>query len=201
MARLLVPLLALVAGLLIVALLRDRKARHQQRLAGLRGTFLHGAPLGGFSPARGVTEVGGPDGALSFRMPSTWSGGFLDPATASFDCGSGRRLRLDLMTLERPLEGAQTLLESLGGLRPEPERSLEALSNGNVLLKCLDIRGRGPTEEIVYCWHLARLLPSRQAHMAVFALSVPAEQAGEVFVQADLALLDREIHAARFASA
>lgn len=200
MLRFLFPLLLAVAGALVLALFRDRREREQRRLASLRGSFLHGSPLGGFSPPRGLAELVAPGDVLHFRLPFAWSGGFEDPATASFDCGSGRRLRLDLLTLEAPQASRQTLLDSLGALKPEPERSLESLPNDSLLLKYLETRGQAPHQRIVFCWHLARLLPSRQAQMAVFAFAVPAGQAGEVFVQADLALLDREVRAARLGS-
>lgn len=198
MARFLFPLLLVVAGALVVALFRDRREREQQRLSGLRGSFLHGSPLGGYAPARGLSELAAPGDLLRFRLPAAWSGGFEGSVTASFDCGSGRRLRLELLTLEQPQASRQTLADSLGAMRPEPERSLETLPDGKLLLKYLEARGQAPNQQIVFTWHLACLLPSQQAGMAVFAFSVPAEQAGEVFVQADLALLDREIRAAAF---
>ena len=187
-----------MAGALVLALYRDRREREERRASALRGSFLHGSPLGGYAPARGLSELQAPGDLLRFRLPSGWSGGFEDPATASFDCGSGRRLRLDLLALEQPQASRQTLLDSLGAMKPEPERSLETLPNDSLLLKYLETRGQRPDQQIVFCWQLAGLLSSPQARMAVFAFSVPAEQAGEVFVQADLALLDREIRAAAF---
>jgi len=194
-ARFLFPLLLVAAGALVVALIRDRRQREQRRLSSLRGSFLHGSPLGGFSPALGLVDLAAPGDAFRLRLPSTWSGGFESSVAASFDCGSGRRLRLDLLTVEPAPASRQTLQDSMAALRPEAERSLESLPNGNLLLKYLEAGGPS-ADQVVFYWQLARLLPSQPALMAVCAFSVPAEQAGEVFVQADLALLDREIRAA-----
>ena len=66
MVRLLLPLLLLVAGALVVALVRDRR------------------------------KIQAPGGRLRLRLPAAWAGGFDEPTTASFDCGSGRRLRVEL---------------------------------------------------------------------------------------------------------
>lgn len=195
MARFLFPLLLMVAGALVVALIRDRRQRQQRRLSSLRGSFLHGSPLAGSSPARGLLELTAPGDALRLRLPSAWSGGFEGSASASFDCGSGRRLHLDLVTVDPAQASRETLRDSLAALKPEGERSLESLPSGNLLLKYLEARGQNP-DQIVFYWRLARLLPSQRALTAVCAFSVPAEQAGEVFVQTDLALLDREIRAA-----
>lgn len=192
------PLLLVLAGALVVALYRDRREREERRLSALRGSFLHGSPLGGYAPTRGLSELQAPDGLFRFRLPAVWSGGFEGSVRASFDCGSGRRLRLELLTLEQPQASQQTLEDSLGAMRPEPERSLETLPNGKLLLKYLETRGQRPSQQIVFCWQLAGLLSTPQPRIAAFAFSVPAEQAGEVYVQADLALLDREIRAATF---
>jgi len=193
MVRLLLPLLLLVAGALVVALVRDRREREARLLSELRGSFLHGAPLGGFASTGGLTEIQAPGGRLRFRLPAAWIGGFHEPTTASFDCGSGRRLRVDLLTVERRGAGGQALLESLAATRPEPERSLETLERGHLLLKYLEARGQNPSPQVVFCWQLARSLSSEQARVATFSFIVPGEQAGEVFVRADLGLLDREV--------
>jgi hypothetical protein len=191
MVRLLFPLLLLVAGALVVALVRDRRERDVLLLAELRDSFLHGAPLGGFASTGGLTELQAPGGLLRFRLPAAWTGGFHEPKTASFDCGSGRRLHVDLRTVER--RGGQALLESLAATRPEPERSLETLARGHLLLKYLEARGQNPNPRVAFCWQLARPLSSEQARVAILSFVVPREQAGEVFVRADLGLLDREV--------
>ena len=196
MVRFLVPLLMVVAGALVVALYRDRREREGRRLSELRGCFLHGAPLAGFAPIGSRVEVADPGLLVRIRLPAGWSGGFEDSKGASFDCGSGRRLRVELLTLEPPGAGGKGLLESLAAARPEAERSLETLPGGLQLLKYLESRGGGSDQQVVFCWQLARLLSSGQARVASFAFSVPGEQAGEVYVRADLALLDREIREA-----
>ena len=68
---------------------------------------------------------------------------------------------------------------------------------GHLLLKYLKARGQNPNLQVVFCWQLARPLSSEQARVATFSLIVPREQAGEVFVRADLGLLDREVRCAR----
>ena len=196
MVRLLLPLLLVVAGALVVALVRDRREREVRWLSELRGSFLHGAPLGGFGSTGGLIEREAPGGHLRFRLPAAWTGGFHEPTTASFDCGSGRRLRVDLLTVEGRGAGGQALLESLAAIRPEPERSLETLTGGHLLLKYLEARGQNPNPQVTFSWRLARSLSSEQARVAVLSFSVPREQAGEVFVRADLALLDREVRKA-----
>ena len=194
MVRLLLPLLLVVAGALVVALVRDRRERERLWLSELRGSFLHGAPPGVFGSTGGLIEHGAPDGRLRLRLPAAWTGGFHEPTTASFDCGSGRRLRVDLRTVEGSGAGGQALLESLAATRPEPERSLETLTGGHLLLKYLE--ARNPNTQVTFCWRLARSLSSEQARVAVLSFTVPREQAGEVFVRADLALLDREVRKA-----
>ena len=195
MVRLLLPLLLLVAGALVVALVRDRRAREVLWLSGLRGSFLHGALLGGVASIGSLTELQAPGGRLRLRLrlPAAWTGGFDEPTTASFDCGSGRRLRVDLLTVERRGATGQALIESLSATRPEPERSLETLAGGHLLLKYLEARGQKPNPQVVFCWQLVRSLSSELARVAVFSFIVPREQAGEVFVRADLSLLDREV--------
>ncbi len=194
MIRFLAPLLLVLGGALVYALYRDRRDREQKRLSELRGGFLHGAPLGGFAPSGGLVELLAPHDLLRLRLPAGWTGGFEDSTAARFDCGSGRHLRLDLLTLEPA--GGRARLEALAASRPEPERSLETLPGGSQLLKYLETRGESSSRQVVFCWQLARWLQSGQARVATFAFSVPAEQAGEVYVRADLALLDREIRAA-----
>ena len=193
MVRLLLPLLLVVAGALVVALVRDRRAREVLWLSGLRGSFLHGAPLGGVASIASLTELQAPGGWLRLRLPAAWTGGFDEPTMASFDCGSGRRLRVDLLTVERRGAAGQALIESLAATRPEPERSLETLAGGHLLLKYLEARGQKPNPQVVFCWQLVRSLSSELARVAVFSFIVPREQAGEVFVRADLSLLDREV--------
>jgi hypothetical protein len=193
MVRLLLPLLLVVAGALVVALVRDRRGREVLWLSGLRGSFLHGVPLGGFASTGSLTELQAPGGRLRLRLPAAWTGGFDEPTTASFDCGSGRRLRVDLLTVERLGAAGQALIESLAATRPEPERSLETLAGGHLLLKYLEARGQKPNQQVVFCWQLVRSLSSELARVAVFSFIVPREQAGEVFVRADLSLLDREV--------
>jgi len=193
MVRLLLPLLLVVAGALVFALVRDRRGREVLWLSELRGSFLHGVPLGGFASTGGLIELQAPGGRLRFRLPAAWTGGFDEPTTASFDCGSGRRLRIDLLTVERRGAAGQTPLESLAATRPEPERSLETLAGGHLLLKYLETRGQKPNLQVVFCWHIARSLSPEQSRVAVFSFTVPREQAHEIFVRADLALLDREV--------
>jgi hypothetical protein len=193
MVRLLLPLLLVLAGALVVALVRDRRERERRWLSELRGSFLHGAPLGGFASTGGLIELQAPGGRLRLRLPAAWTGGFDEPTTASFDCGSGRRLRVDLLTVAGRGPGGQALLESLAAIRPEPERSLETLASGHLLLKYLEARGRNPNPQVAFCWHIARSRSPEQSRVAVFSFTVPREQAHEIFVRADLALLDREV--------
>ena len=137
MVRLLLPLLLVVAGALVVALVRDRRAREVLWLSRLRGSFLHGAPLGGVASIASLNEIQAPGGRLRLRLPAAWTGGFDEPTKASFDCGSGRRLRVDLLTVARrgaagPLSRRRTstsarrrsaLVTLRGRKLPRPRRS------------------------------------------------------------------------------
>jgi hypothetical protein len=197
MIRLLVLLLLFAAaGTLVLALLRDRRHRQSQLLAKLRSAFLHGAPLAAPVRAASLREIAAPGGQLRFRLPETWveesgaKGGlsFRDRST------EGRTLRLELQTSTWPEPvDAATVAATFGQTLPEKERSIEPLSNGNVLMRWLEESRDGSRELAVYRWRLGRPLPPHEVRIALFSLAVAAEQARDVVVQADLASIEREI--------
>lgn len=200
MLRILVLLgLVLVAAVLLRALLRDRGDRQRDRLAALRASFLHGAPIGLDVRPPGLREVLY-RGIVRFHIPGSWveepsaAGG-----TAYFNASRAWTLRVELLSLER--EGptdADVVAAALGGLKPSLERTVEVLTSGLVLMKCLD----GALEEgqglLLYSWRLGQPLPEGRARIALFTLSAPEARGEDVVLRSDLATLEREIRAAAF---
>jgi hypothetical protein len=109
----------------------------------------------------------------------------------------GRRVEVDVVPLDGVASGSVT--EALERLPARGERSLEALPNGNVLMKSVEaVRGPGGALA-AYTWRLGRATARGGLQMAEFRLCLPVETAAEVIAQADLATLDREVREAAFA--
>jgi hypothetical protein len=201
MLRLLILAGLVVAAVVLVrALMRDHGDRQRDRLAGLRAAFLHGSPLGIDARPPGLRATTY-RGIVSFHVPGSW---IEEPTPAGgaeyFDASRTWTLRLELLSLQResPVDAA-ALASTLGDLKPRLERTVEVLSSGLVLMKCLDGAREEGKELLLYSWRLGQPLPEGRARVALFALSVPATRAEDVLLRADLTTLEREIRAATFA--
>jgi len=200
MARVLILLaLALAAAALVRALSRDRGERRRDRLAGLRASFLHGAPIGVDVRPPGLREVLY-RGIVRFHIPGSWieepsaAGG-----TAYFNASRAWTLRVELLSLERegPVD-AEAVAGALGSLKPSLERTVEILGGGLVLMKCLEAADEQGQGLLLYSWRLGQPLPEARARIALFTLSAPESRAEDVVLRSDLATLEREIRAATF---
>lgn len=201
MVRVLILLgLALAAAALVRGLLRDRGERRRDRLAGLRASFLHGAPLGLDVRPPGLREVLY-RGIVRFHIPGSWvEEPSAEGGTAYFNASRAWTLRVELLSLEResPVD-AKAVAEALGSLKHTPERTVEVLASGLVLMKCLDAAREEGHALLLYSWRLGQPLPEGKARIALFTLSAPESRAEDVVLRSDLATLEREIRAATFA--
>jgi hypothetical protein len=199
MARFVLVLLLVIAGALVIALVFDHRRRRDDRLSRLRWTFLHGTPLAGHARAVTLSELEHP-GGMRFRAPASWIIETADGARLSGAPGAGRLVRVELVRLEgQSPAAAPSVVAALQSLDVEGERSVETLANGNALMKTVESATGDKALSAVYAWRLGHPLAQGGMQIAVFRLRVPVETAGEVIVQSDLAILDREIRAATFA--
>jgi hypothetical protein len=199
MVRLVLILLLVIAGVLVVALLRDQRGRRGERIDRLRWAFLHGTPLAGYSRG-GALEEYAHRGGMRFRIPASWIVETEERSPPAAAPSSGRRLRVEVHQLEGPPGGGTDgVVQALKGLKPEGEQSIEVLANGNVLMKTVDATRSEGVEQVVYSWRLGRAVPPGGARIAVFRLSLPVETAPDVIAQSDLATVDREVRSATFA--
>jgi hypothetical protein len=136
---------------------------------------------------------------MRFRAPASWTID-TDPARRGEAATTARRVVVEVLQLESPAAaGPQAVVAALQGLPAQGERSVEVLPNGHVLMKTVEAVGDRQGLRASYTWHLARAVPGRRLQVAVFRLQLPVAAAGEVFAQADLATLDREVRDATFA--
>jgi hypothetical protein len=201
MLRLLILLgLVAAAAALVRALLRDRGERRRDRLASLRASFLHGAPIGLDVRPPGLREVLD-RGIVRFHVPGSW---IEEPAaaggTAYLNASRAWTLRVELLSLEWEGMDADAVAAALGGLKPSLERTVEVLVSGLVLMKCLDAAQEKGQDLLLYSWRLGQPLPEGKARIAVFTLSAPQSRGEDVVLRSDLATLEREIRAASFTS-
>lgn len=198
MVRFLVLLgLALAAAALVRALLRDHGARRRDRLAGLRASFLHGAPIGLDVRPPGLREVVH-RGIVRFHIPASWiEEASPEGGAAVFNASRAWTLRVELLPLDwaRPVD-AKAVAEALGGLKPRLERTVEVLASGLVLMKCLDAAHEEGRALLLYSWRLGQPLPEASARIALFTLTAPKSRAEDVALRSDLATLEREIRRA-----
>lgn len=199
MARLVLLLLVVIAGALVVALARDHRRRHDERIDHLRWTFLHGRPLAGHARAAALTEFVHP-GGMRFRAPASWSIRMGD--APSPHAGAGRVVEVELVRLDAPAGGiaasGDAVAARLRALKVEGECSVETLAGGTVVMKAVESARDGKAAVAVYAWRLGHARADGGIDVAVFRLRVAVEAAAEVIVQSDLAVLDREIRAGTF---
>jgi hypothetical protein len=194
MARLVLVLLLLAAAALVAALVRDNRARREERIDHLRWTFLHGQPLGASPRAVAFAEVAHPSG-LRFRTPASWTVriGNAGPAPP----GAGRVVEVAVQRLEGRAARDGDVGAALRALAVEGERSVETRPSGNVVMKAVESARDGKAVLAAYSWWLAEAR-GEGIDVAVFRVRVPVEAAAEIIVQSDLAVLDIEVGAARF---
>jgi hypothetical protein len=199
MARLVLVLLLVIAGALVIALVFDHRRRRDDRLSRLRWTFLHGTPLAGHARADTLSEVAHP-GGMRFRAPASWRIETAEGTRLGGAPGDGRLVRVELTRLEgQGPAGTPSVVAALQSLDAVGERSIETLANGNALMKTVESARGDKALSAVYAWRLGHPLRQGGMQIAVFRLRVPVETAGDVIVQSDLAILDREIRSATFA--
>lgn len=192
--------LVLSAGALVRALLRDRGQRQRDRLAGLRASFLHGAPIGLDVRPPGLREALY-RGLVRFHVPASWvEEGASSGGIAYFNPSRAWTLRVELVSIQR--EGTvdtDAVAAALGSLKPDLERTVEILASGLVLMKCLDAAREDGHELLHYSWRLGQPLSEGRARIALFTLSAPESRGEDVVLRSDLSTLEREIRAATFA--
>jgi hypothetical protein len=146
-----------------------------------------------------MKEVGSPDGQLRFRVPSDWqSTEESDGTPAYYDDRRTLRLKLMTFTAEEDL-GAGSAYRELASMRPEPGQRLDALPGGNALRAHHEVTTIDGESTSVHVWLLASVEPPRKLRLALFSLSVPAEDARGAAGKRLVATLDQEIRSARFA--
>jgi hypothetical protein len=199
MARFVLLILLVIAGALVIALFFDRRSRRDERIDRLRWTFLHGTPLAGYARAAALSELSHP-GGMRFRAPASWTIEMAEGTRSSPSApGAGRLVGVELVRLEGQGHGGkETAVAALKSLDVEGERAVEALANGNALMKTVESVREGKSLLAVYAWRLGHPLPQGGMQIAVFRIRVPVETAADVIVQSDLAILDREVRAALF---
>jgi hypothetical protein len=195
MARLVLLLLLVIAGALVVALVKDRRSRREAAIDGLRWAFVHGTPRSSSRPAT-LTDVVHP-GGVRFRAPASWEVAMVPGAREVPDAPPGTSGRRVLVEVKR-LGPAASAVAALEGLAVEGERSVEALPNGNALMKTLEVV-RGERAIACYAWRLALISPDGGVRLAVFRIPLTLEAADDVIAQSDLATMDREVREAMFA--
>jgi hypothetical protein len=146
-----------------------------------------------------MKDVDSPDGQLRFRVPSDWQTiEEPDGTPAYYDDRGTLRLKLMTFTAEEDL-GAGAAYRELASMRPEPGQSLDALPGGNALRAHHEVTMVDGESTSLHVWLLASVEPPRKLRLALFTLSVPAEDAADAAGERLVATLDREIRAARFA--
>jgi hypothetical protein len=192
----LIRLLLLLAVVIVVSLWWARLSarRSRDRLALVRATFLAGP---GRPPERSpdLKDVALRGATVALRVPRDWAEEYPDEDHASFrDPGSpGRVLRVACEDIAPEGRGARAVLQERAGATAT---SLQDLVGGHVLLKCADSVREGGEDRVALRWLIAAPGP-RHTRLATFTLTVP-ERAGLDPLTGDVvALLEREIRAAR----
>jgi hypothetical protein len=151
---------------------------------------------------KGVTlrDVVFAGGQLRFRVPTDWKESPEEDGSAAFhdESADGGTLRAKVITFttEEDLSG-RTALMQLEDMEPAPGQTLEELPNGNAV-RAHEESGDGDGDATeLRIWLLASVDPPHRLHLAIFSFTVLTKDAAAA--EATIALLDREIRAARFA--
>jgi hypothetical protein len=84
---------------------------------------------------------------------------------------------------------------------PAPGQRMEGLASGATLRTHREETEAGGEPVVMHLWLLARADPPHRLRLAVFSLSVPRAHALDTEVRRTVRDLDREVRAARFATA
>ncbi len=187
----LLPLLLGAILWLAAGLVRDhRRRRREALLESLAPAFLHGAPLAPEVRLAALTQI--ECQGLCLSLPTGWQ---MAQGGASVVCltdpAGEIRLAIDALAAEQSGNAP-------GGDREES--ASEVLPSGARLTRALRIEAGDPADLLVYEWRLTPPSPEAQRRAYRLRLTAPARAAGGIFLQSDLATLDRAARAARWLS-
>jgi hypothetical protein len=140
------------------------------------------------------------EGQLSFRIPTGWAETLESDGSAAFYDKSSEQgtLRVRVMTFntEDDLTGHRAV-DELESMEAEPGQTLESLPGGNALRAHREHADANGERTTFLVWLLASVDPPHRMRLAVFSFTVPAAREEEA--RPLIAVLEREIRAARFA--
>lgn len=131
-------------------------------------------------------------GVVRFRVPAGWVEEYEEDGGGTFFAGlpDSGTLRLNILTFEGPkLPAPSDLLAALAGKPSEPE----LLSNGNALVSYASPATEAGQDLTIFRWELANAVAPKHLRLALFSYTVLQRLASSASVQAEVALLDREI--------
>lgn len=189
--------LLLLPAVVIVASLwwaRLSAGRRRDRLALVRATFL-ASPSRPPERSPDLKDVALRGATVALRIPRHWAEEYPDEDHASFrDPGSpGRVLRVACEEVAPGGRSTRAVLQERAGATAS---SLQDLAGGHVLLKCADSVREGGEDKVALRWLVAAPGPAR-TRLATFTLTVPEGNGLDPLTGDVVALLEREIRAAR----
>jgi hypothetical protein len=141
-------------------------------------------------------------GVVNFRLPAHWTEGYQDDGGGVFydeenDTGT---LRLNILTCAS--KTPVTKRTALAVLEPRRELYhgvLTDLGHGNALLRYTDTAEEDDEALTIHYWQLANVVPPNHFRLAIFSYTVATELADNDTVATEIAMLDKELRACRFA--
>jgi hypothetical protein len=141
-------------------------------------------------------------GIVTFRIPAHWTEEYQEDGGGVFydeDTDAGT-LRLNILTFasKTPVT-TRTALALLEPRREEYQGQLTDLGHGNALLRYTDTAEEDGDPLTIHYWQIANVVPPNHFRLAIFSYTVPTDLADDDDVAAEVAMMDEELRACKFA--
>ncbi len=153
-------------------------------------------------PEDGLKTIAYRGGIVCFRIPDHWEEEYEEKVGATFyeDEPDSGTLRLNVLTLAvKTGVVAATATDLLQRRLKDTGGTIQPLADGNALLSYQQADKENEKDVLVYYWEIANPVPPSHCRYAIFTYTVPAYRATAAEVLAEVALLQRELEACRFA--